>query len=152
MTVASLADLIRPPSRAQIGRAAAIAGPAFAVSVGYVDPGNWATDLAAGRYAYTLLWAVVLASLMAMVVQAVVVRLTFATGESLALTIGRAWPRLRWVSFLVFQGAVVATDLAEFTGVVVGLRLVFGFDTIVASALGAALIITLLFLGNRGLR
>jgi len=152
VTVASLADLIRPPSRAQIGRAAAIAGPAFAVSVGYVDPGNWATDLAAGRYAYTLLWAVVLASLMAMVVQAVVVRLTFATGESLALTIGRAWPRLRWVSFLVFQGAVVATDLAEFTGVVVGLRLVFGFDTIVASALGAALIITLLFLGNRGLR
>ena len=152
MTVASLADLIRPPSRAQIGRAAAIAGPAFAVSVGYVDPGNWATDLAAGRYAYALLWGVVLASLMAMVVQALVVRVTFASDESLASTIGRAWPRLRVPSFALFQGAIMATDLAEFTGVVVGLKLVFGVSTPVATAAGVAVVVALLFLGNRSLR
>jgi manganese transport protein len=152
VTVASLADLIRTPSRAQIGRALAIAGPAFAVSVGYVDPGNWATDLAAGRYGYALLWVVVLASLMAIVVQAVVVRLTFATGESLATTFAHTWPRLRRTSFIVYQAAAIATDLGEFAGVVVGLRLLFGMSTPAASLLGFAAVTLLLFVGQRGLR
>jgi manganese transport protein len=153
VTIGTLAGyVVAPPVQARIRRAVAVAGPAFAVSVGYVDPGNWATDLAAGRYGYALLWVVVLASLMAMVVQALVVRLTFASGQSLASLIAQTWPRLKGSFFAVSQGAAVATDVAEFAGVVVGLRLVFGLTTPLASAVGVVCILLLLTISNRGLR
>jgi manganese transport protein len=95
-------------------------GPAFVVSIGYIDPGNWATDLGAGTYGYRLLWVVLVASAIAIVLQMAVSELTIATGEDLATLISRRWPRLSPTFWAIFQGAAVATDVAEFSGIVLG--------------------------------
>lgn len=129
-----------------------IAGPAFAVSIGYIDPGNWATDLAAGQWRLALLWVVVLAGAMAVIVQMLTVRLTFATGESFAETIARTWPRARMMFFLVAQFSAISTDVAEFTGIVVGLKLLFSLGTIPAALIAVVIVFSLLTLGNGGLR
>jgi manganese transport protein len=145
-------SLSRLPWYAGLSKAFMIAGPAFAVSIGYVDPGNWATDLAAGHYGFALLWVVVLAGAIAVVVQMLTVRLAFATRETFAETIARTWPRLRWMFFLVAQFSAIATDLAEFTGIVVGLKLLFSLNTIPAAIIAVGIVFALLMLGNKGLR
>jgi manganese transport protein len=107
------------------GRALRWWGPAFAVSIGYVDPGNWATDLMAGRWGARLLWVVTAASVLALILQCAVTRLTVSRDEDLATAMGRRWPRFRTLAWLLFQGAAAATDLAEFTGIALGCRLLF---------------------------
>lgn len=153
MTVWSIGARLRDLTIHHRGRNTLLfAGPAFAVSIGYVDPGNWATDLAAGRYGTALLWSVVLAGAMAIVVQVLVVRLTVATGASFGAMIARTWPKQRIAFFLISQGAAMATDLAEFTGIVVGLQLLFRMDRVPAAALAVAIVVLLLAVGNAGLR
>ena len=142
----------RLPWSAGLLNAFRIAGPAFAVSIGYVDPGNWATDLAAGQWGLALLWVVVLAGAIAVIVQMLTVRLAFATGESFAQTIARSWPRARLIFFLIAQFSAIATDLAEFTGIVVGLKLLFSLSTIPAALIAVVIVLSLLTLGNSGLR
>src|ERR1700676_2688931 len=100
----------------------ALLRPAFAVSLGYVDPGNWASDLAAGAYGFKLLWVILGANAIAIVLQVAVTRVTIATGEDLATLIARRWQRFKAAFLVVFQGAIIATDLAEFTGIVLGLQ------------------------------
>lgn len=129
-----------------------IAGPAFAVSIGYVDPGNWATDLAAGRYGAALLWVVILSGAIAAVLQMLTVRLTFATGETFAESIARRWPHARTAFFAVSQSSAIATDIAEFTGIVVGLKLIFPLPTAAAALIAASIVIGLLSFGNSELR
>lgn len=115
-------------------------GPAFAVSIGYIDPGNWATDLAAGAYGFRLLWVVVFANLLAIALQIAVVRLALLTGEDLASAVARRWPRAVPYLWSIFQGSAIATDLAEFTGIVLGLQLLFHWSMTQSVASGLVVV------------
>jgi manganese transport protein len=105
-----------------------VLGPAYLVAVGYMDPGNWATDLAAGStYGYSLLWVVALSSLMAVLLQSLCCRLGIATGLDLAQACRRHLPR-GWVIplWLLAEVAIVACDLAELVGTALALQLLLG--------------------------
>jgi manganese transport protein len=127
-------------------------GPAFAVSIGYIDPGNWASDLAAGAYRYTLLWVILAANAIAIVMQVAVTRVTIATGDDLATLIARRWARWSPAFWLAFQGAVIATDLAEFTGIVLGAQLLFAIPLAWSVAFGLAVVGGLLVITGRRMR
>jgi manganese transport protein len=105
----------------------AFVGPGYLVSVGYMDPGNWATDLAGGsRFGYQLLSVVLLSSLMAMVLQALCVRLGVASGLDLAQACHRFYePRTRLILWLLSEVAIMACDLAEILGSAIALQLLF---------------------------
>jgi manganese transport protein len=149
----ALLDTLRPlPARPRPGRAAGLraaatfAGPAFLVSIGYMDPGNWGTDLAAGsRFGYSLLWVLVAANLTAVMLQYLSAKLGIATGQDLAAAVGSRLGRPARVGYwLVADGAMLATEMAEFIGVVVALRLLFGIGLAPAIGLGAVLVLALL--------
>src|SRR6266852_7457226 len=105
----------------------AFVGPAILVSVGYMDPGNWGTDLQAGaQFKYGLLWVVGLASLMAIFMQVMSARLGVVTGKDLAQCCRDWYPRWsRWPSWLMSEVAIGACDLAEVLGSAVALNLMF---------------------------
>jgi manganese transport protein len=126
-----------------------LAGPAFVIGIGYIDPGNWATDIAAGSFGFRLLWVVLLANLMAVALQIAVVRLAAITGIDLATAMARRWARAAPMFWLVFQTGAVATDFAEFGGVVLGLHLLFGWSTSISVAVGIVAVFAVLFLGRR---
>jgi manganese transport protein len=136
----------RPGRGAGLRAAASFAGPAFLVSIGYMDPGNWGTDLAAGsRFGYSLLWVLVAANLTAILLQYLSAKLGIATGQNLAGAVGaRLRPPARIGYWLVAEGAMLATEMAEFIGVVVALRLLFGIGLAPAIILGAVLVLGLL--------
>ena len=117
-----------PPSAAFWRQLRAFAGPAFLVSVGYMDPGNWSTDLSAGaKYRYDLLWIVGLASLMAIVMQVISARLGIVTGKDLAQACRDYYPAwTRWPNWLACELAIAACDLAEVLGSAVAINLLFG--------------------------
>jgi manganese transport protein len=122
------------------------AGPGLLIAVGYIDPGNWATDLGGGsRYGYALLSMVLIANLIAMVVQALCVRLAIATGKSLAEYSREAYSRpvvlALWLSAEI---AMVMTDLAELVGGAIALKLLFGIGLVPGVLLTSSA--TLLFL------
>jgi manganese transport protein len=123
------------------------AGPGLLIAVGYIDPGNWATDLGGGsRYGYALLSMVLIANLIAMVAQALCVRLAIATGKSLAELSREAYSRpvvlLLW---LLAEVAMVATDLAELVGGAIALKLLFGMDLVPGVLLMSVGTLVLLF-------
>ncbi|HEY1722265.1 MAG TPA: Nramp family divalent metal transporter [Magnetospirillaceae bacterium] len=129
-----------------------LVGPGLLVAVGYVDPGNWATDIAGGTgYGYALLTVVVLAGVLAMGVQALVARVTVATGEDLASLSRRVLPRsVAIASWLAAEAAILATALAELVGGAIALRLLFGLSLeigLVATA--AATIVAMTLWKNR---
>ena len=144
-------DVAAKPQLTGIGRSRwlRLLGPAFVVSIGYVDPGNWATDLGAGAYGYQLLWVVLVASAIAIVLQLAVSELTIATGEDLATLISRRWPRCSSLFWAIFQGAAVATDVAEFSGIVLGVELLFHCSLIVSVITGLAIVAAILTLTDR---
>ena len=117
-----------PAGSSPFGTFLRVMGPGVLVAVGYMDPGNWATDLAAGsRYGYGLLWVVGLSSLMAMVLQALCCRLGIATGMNLAQACRRLLPRAWCIPlWLLAELAIVACDLAELVGTAIALQLLFG--------------------------
>lgn len=121
-----------------------IVGPAFVVSIGYMDPGNWATDLAAGAYGGALLGVVALAGGLAVVLQILAVRLGATTRRDLAALIAQRWPRTARSFWAIAFGSAIATDLAEFTGIAIGLHLLFGL-ALAWSALAAAISLALFF-------
>src|SRR5882672_10072789 len=126
------------------------AGPGLLIAVGYIDPGNWATDLGGGsRYGYALLSMVLIANLIAMVAQALCVRLAIATGKSLAELSREAYSRpvvlLLW---LLAEVAMVATDLAELVGGAIALKLLFGMDLVPGVLLISVATLVLLFRGD----
>lgn len=143
-----------PPRGGRLRAAIAFAGPAFLVSVGYMDPGNWGTDLAAGsRYGYELLWVLVVANLAALFLQRLSAKLGIVTGKHLAQIIGERMgtgPRRAYAT--VALSAMLVTETAEFLGVVVALRLLLGLNLIAAVGLGATLVVGLLALGARRAR
>ena len=129
-------------------------GPAFIASVAYIDPGNFATNMASGaRFGYALGWVVLTANLMAMLVQSLSAKLGIATGRSLPEVCRDRLPR-PVVVFLWLQAEAVAmaTDLAEFTGAALGLHLVFGFSMWLSAALAALATFAVLGMEVRGFR
>src|SRR5579872_4066790 len=105
-------------------------GPAFIASVAYIDPGNFATNIQGGsQFGYRLLWAIVMANLMAMLIQSLSAKLGIATGDNLAELCGRHFPKqLVYPMWIVSEVAAMATDLAEFLGATLGLNLLFHID------------------------
>jgi len=136
---------LSPATRASMRR---MVGPGLLVAVGYVDPGNWATDIAAGSsYGYTLLGSVLLASLLGLLFQTMAARLGMATGEDLAMLTRRLLPRpLALSAWMAGELAIVATALAELVGGAIALRLLFGLPLqggLVLAALGTLAIMAL---------
>jgi len=103
-------------------------GPGFLVSVGYMDPGNWATDLAGGsQYGYALLWVILLSNLMAILFQHLCVRLNVATGLDLAQACRERYsPLVGKFLWVAAQLGIVAMDLAELLGSAIALQILFG--------------------------
>jgi manganese transport protein len=132
----------------------AFAGPAFLVSVGYMDPGNWATDLQAGAsYRYGLLWVVAAASLMAIFMQILSARLGVVTGKDLAQACRDFYPAwTRWPNWLSCELAIAACDLAEVLGSAVALNLLFGIPLFWAVLITAFDVLLLLTLQGFGMR
>src|SRR5437868_14958331 len=132
----------------------AFAGPAFLVSVGYMDPGNWGTDLQAGaQYRYDLLWVVALSSLMAVIMQILSARLGVVTGKDLAQACRDHYPAwTRWPNWLACEAAIGACDLAEVLGSAVALNLLFGIPLFWAVLITAADVLLLLALQGLGMR
>jgi manganese transport protein len=129
-------------------------GPAFIAAVAYVDPGNFATNMAGGsQFGYMLLWVVLGANLMAMLIQSMSAKLGIATGRSLPEVCRDRFPR-PVVIFLWLQAEVIAmaTDLAEFVGAALGLNLVFGINLFIAGLLTGVLAFAILGLQAWGFR
>jgi manganese transport protein len=132
----------------------AYVGPALLVSVGYMDPGNWGTDLAAGaQFRYGLLWVVALASLMAVFMQVISARLGVVTGKDLAQCCRDWYPRwTRWPNWLLSEIAIGACDLAEVLGSAVALNLLFHIPLFWAILITATDVLLLLALQRFGIR
>jgi manganese transport protein len=105
----------------------AFAGPAYMVSVGYMDPGNWATDIEGGaRFGYRLIWVLLMSNLMAVLLQTLAARLGLVTGRDLAQACREAYgPVVRWVLFIFCEIAIAACDLAEVLGSAIAITLLF---------------------------
>ena len=129
-------------------------GPAFVAAVAYVDPGNFATNVQAGaKFGYGLLWVVMLANLMAMLIQYLSAKLGVASGRSLPELCRERFPR--WTSWALWVQAEVmamATDVAEFLGAAIGLNLIFGVPLLVAGFITGVIAFGLLELQRRGYR
>src|SRR6266446_2813527 len=112
----------------------AFVGPAFLVSVGYMDPGNWGTDLQAGaKFKYDLLWVVALSSLMAIILQILSARLGLVCGKDLAQACRDFYPEwTRWPLWLICEIAIAACDLAEVLGSAVAINLLFHIPLFIA--------------------
>jgi manganese transport protein len=132
----------------------AFAGPGYLVAVGYMDPGNWATDLAGGaRYGYALLSVIVLSNLMAILLQALAARLGIATGRDLAQACRDAYSRpTAIVLWILCEIAIAACDLAEVIGAAVALNLLFGLPLLWGVCLTALDVLLILYLQQRGFR
>jgi len=132
----------------------AFVGPAILVSVGYMDPGNWGTDLAAGaRFKYGLLWVVGLASVMAIFMQVISARLGVVAGKDLAQCCRDWYPRwTRWPNWLLCELAIGACDLAEVLGSAVALNLMFHIPLLWAVVITGLDVLLLLALQRFGMR
>ena len=135
-------------------RMLAFAGPAYLVSVGYMDPGNWATDLAGGsKFGYQLVWVLVMSNLMAVLLQTLSARLGVVTGRDLAQACRDFYPRfLVMPLWILCEVAIVACDLAEVLGAAVGLQLLFGIPLLVGVLITAFDVLLLLALSSLGIR
>ena len=132
----------------------AFAGPGFLVSVGYMDPGNWATDLAGGsRYGYTLLSVILISNLMAILLQHLCVKLGVVTGRDLAQACRDHYPRpVVWALWILCEAAIAACDLAEVVGSAIGLQLLFGIPLVWGCVITVLDVLIVMMLQNRGFR
>lgn len=132
----------------------AYAGPGYLVSVGYMDPGNWATDLAGGaKFGYALLSVILLSNLMAVLMQSLCVRLGVATGRDLAQACRDYYsPRVSFCLWLLCEIAIVACDLAELLGSAIALQLLFGIPLAWGVCIMALDVVVLLLLQKKGFR
>ncbi len=135
-------------------KALAFAGPGYMVAVGYMDPGNWATDLAGGaRFGYALLSVILLSNLMAILLQALALKLGIATGRDLAQACRDHYSRpVSFVLWVLCEIAIAACDLAEVIGSAIALNLLFGIPLIWGVCLTAFDVLLILLLQNKGFR
>lgn len=143
-----------PASTVGWRRMAAFAGPGFLVAVGYMDPGNWATDLAGGSaFGYSLLAVILLSNLMAIVLQSLAARLGIATGRDLASACRDAYSKPVAIAlWLLCEIAIVACDIAEVIGTAIGLNLLFGVPLVWGVVLTALDVFLILALQKHGFR
>ncbi len=145
---------VRYGSITVLKRALVFFGPAFVISVGYMDPGNWGTDIEGGaRFGYRLLWVIFLANMMAILMQILAAKLGIATGKTLPEVCRDRTPR--WASIALWvtaELAAMATDLAEFLGGAVGFNLLFGIPLFPAALLTGIVISLILLLERYGFR
>src|SRR5712692_7762202 len=132
----------------------AFAGPGYLVAVGYMDPGNWATDLAGGaQYGYTLLSVIMVSNLMAILLQALAARLGIASGRDLAQACRDTYSRpTTIVLWVLCEIAIAACDLAEVIGAAIALNLLFHLPLAWGVSLTALDVLIVLFLQHRGFR
>lgn len=129
-------------------------GPAYLVSVGYMDPGNWATDLAGGsKFGYTLIWVLLMSNIMALVLQSLSARLGIIRGRDLAQANRETYPRfINFLLYILAEIAIAATDLAEVLGMAIGIHLLTGLPLIWGVSITVLDTILLLFLQRLGMR
>lgn len=132
----------------------AFVGPGYMVSVGYMDPGNWATDIAGGsRFGYTLLCIILLSNLMAILLQALAARLGIATGLDLAQACRHGYSRpVNLMLWFICEIAIISCDLAEVIGTAIALKLLFGVPLLAGVLITALDAFLLLLLMNKGFR
>lgn len=132
----------------------AFVGPAYMVSVGYMDPGNWATDIAGGsKFGYQLIWILLMSNIMALLLQTLAVKLGVVKGWDLAQASRQQYPF--WINlplYILAEIAIVACDLAEVTGMAIGLNLLFGLPMMYGILITVFDSFLLLFLLNKGIR
>ncbi|NHM32271.1 Nramp family divalent metal transporter [Neobacillus terrae] len=129
-------------------------GPAFIASIAYVDPGNFATNIQSGaKFGYKMLWVIVLANLMAMLLQNMSAKLGIATGKSLPEICRENMPKwLTYIMWIVSELAAMATDIAEFLGATLALNLLFGIPMIYATIITGIVTYLILMLERFGFR
>lgn len=129
-------------------------GPAYLISVGYMDPGNWATDLAGGsQFGYALLWVLLMSNVMALILQSLCTRLGIVRGKDLAQCNRETYPK--WINYFLYglaEIAIAACDLAEVLGMAIGLKLLFGLDLIYGVTISFLDTFLLLYLQKLGMR
>ena len=132
----------------------AFIGPAYLVSVGYMDPGNWATDIAGGSaFGYKLIWVLLASNLIALLLQTLSARLGIVRGLDLAQASKNAYPRVvNFFLYILAQLAIIACDLAEIIGMAIGLQLLFDLPLIWGVSLTITDTLLMLFLMNKGMR
>jgi len=129
-------------------------GPAYLVSVGYMDPGNWATDIAGGsQFGYALLWVLLMSNLMALLLQSLSARLGIVTQRDLAQASRETYsPFINYILYFLAEIAIAACDLAEVLGMAIGINLLFDIPLIEAVLITVLDTFLLLFLINKGIR
>lgn len=154
-TVTAARDVLRGKSKKRgLRNLLPFLGPAFIASVAYVDPGNFATNIAAGaEFGYILLWVIVASNLMAILIQSLSAKLGIATGKNLAEVCRERFPKW-FVYFLwgLMELVAMATDLAEFLGAAIGFNVLFGFPLWLAGILTGISTFIILSLERKGFR
>ena len=147
-------SLVVPPSASFVRKLLAFAGPGFLVAVGYMDPGNWATDLAGGsKYNYSLLTVIMMSNLIAILLQALSLKLGIVTGRDLAQACRDHFSRpVSFGLWVICELAIAACDLAEVIGSAIALNLLFGIPLLVGVCITALDVLLVLFLQNKGFR
>src|SRR5689334_12016313 len=153
----SLAEVYRTVPVTGIGwwrKALAFAGPGYLVAVGYMDPGNWATDLAGGSaFGYTLLSVILISNLLAVLLQGLASKLGIVTGRDLAQACRDHYSTpVVWALWVSCELAIAACDLAEVIGSAIALNLLFGIPMAVGIAITALDVLVVLYLQHKGFR
>jgi manganese transport protein len=152
--MATLASLTAAGHVRRLWRVTPYLGPAFLVSVGYMDPGNWATDIEGGaRFGYSLLWVLLLANLMALLLQYLSAKLGLATGQTYPQVCRQTFPSaLNLFLWVTAEAAAIATDLAEFLGAALGFYLLLHIPMLAAALITAVAVLGILALYRFGFR
>ena len=145
-------SIAQPKFKIPLKQKLMLVGPAFIAAIGYIDPGNFATNIEAGAsFGYQLLWVVLWANLMAMLIQYLSAKLGIITGKDLAEHLRDHLPKWAVVPYwLQAEVIAMATDLAEFIGAAVGFQLLFGISLMQGAAITAVVTMTILMISNRG--
>ncbi len=135
-------------------RLIAFVGPAYLVSIGYMDPGNWATDIAGGsRFGYTLIWVLLMSNIMAVLLQSLSARLGIVTGMDLAQACAAHYKKgINYILWILTELAIIATDLAEVLGSAIGLQLLFHIPLAYGVVITALDTFIILFIQKFGVR
>ena len=146
--------LERLRARGRVRTTLTLLGPAFVAAIAYVDPGNFATNIAGGaKYGYLLLWVILAANLMAMLIQTLSAKVGIATGKNLPELCRERFPRpVSWGLWVQAELIAMATDLAEFIGAAIALNLLFGVPLFVAGLMTGVVAFGILALQQRGYR
>src|SRR4051794_7697329 len=153
-TRAPASELQRIRARGRVRGSLALLGPAFVAAVAYIDPGNFATNIAGGaKFGYLLIWVILLANVFAMLVQYLSAKTGIATGRNLPELCREHFPRpVTWMLWAQAEVIAIATDLAEFVGAAIALPLLFGVGGLTWGLITAVVAFGILALQSRGYR